>query len=248
MYNTFKVRIEQGGEPFCFQVCSRTLSLGVAGPVRYYWMDSRLLRGGRGDLVLRPCIDHWWAVMRSSRLDHHDFASTNLVMAEIYPLVNTARSLQDVFSDAYLGRSEWIPTLAADETSRLRRLVRARDPVAIERELSRLLRPDPQVFRLSNSSQVIRDWLWGGRKVLRSEGHAGLRAFVASVVRPEMARLRKRGGQDETRRVLNRFAYEAKLAFYRAYGQAWFSIIPWLIEHRGLDAVGERLLRGDLET
>jgi hypothetical protein len=54
---------------------------------------------------------------------------------------------------------------------------------------------------------------------------------------------RKKGNQGWLRRFLDLFAYECKISFYRCYANVWIDLIPWLREHRDLDAISERFLR-----
>jgi len=263
MVESLKARIEVSGQPFEFRLCARPLGLGVAGPVTYYWMDSRQFRAGRGGANFRACVDHWWAAMRSGGDDADPYTRDALILAECYPLVNRSRSIQGVYGDAHLhpaadrqgdpaggagrrprSRGGRAYSLPAAESGRLRALAGRRDAEAVRAELEGLfLGPPVPAEHQAAFRAAFEGWLALGRRALGAGGRDGLRAFVAAEIAPWMDRLRRRGGRPTDRSFLNRFAYQVKVAFYLCHANAWIGLVPWLVEHRGLDAVAARLLR-----
>jgi hypothetical protein len=258
MVTRFTTRVDVAGRSFAFELCSRPIALGIAGPVAYFWMDSRRLRRGGGGPNFRPCVDLWWAAACAAGDGDSPPNQTALFFAECFPLVNAARTLQDVYLDAHLrpaagrepadGAAAGGPapaySLPSDETERLRQLAHRGDTDAIRRELESLFgATDPYPDDRPTRAEALAVWVTQARLALRRDGHDGLRAFVTGVVKPWMDNLRRRGGRDRERAFLNRFAYEAKASFYLTYANAWVALIPRLRQERGLDAVGERLLR-----
>src|SRR5262249_15389807 len=95
------VDLQKGTRNFRFHLLHRPLDLGTAGAARYYWMDSRQFRTRGLGPNYRSCVDSWWADVASAGETHHLENLLNRVLAECFPLVNTARSLQDVYLDAH---------------------------------------------------------------------------------------------------------------------------------------------------
>ncbi|MFH1302702.1 MAG: hypothetical protein ABIK07_16690, partial [Planctomycetota bacterium] len=96
------IDIPQNGSTFPFELCHRNLSFGEAGQGEYYWMDGRQFRKGAGGSNFRSCVDFWWACAEQAN-ESDDFDNqVNLVLAEIYTLINTSRAMQHVFLDAQL--------------------------------------------------------------------------------------------------------------------------------------------------
>jgi hypothetical protein len=255
------VTLELQGHRFPFALCHRSLELGPAGPVSYYWMDGRGFRRRPPGPNFRSCVDHWWAAMGSCGAAGEIDTLVNRVWAECYPLVATARSLQDVYLDAHLAadleaesapigrgrrsvRLSGRPSLvSAEEVRRLRGLARARDQALVREELERLfLGQLPPPEEMSAFQEAAGVWIGNGVVALKRGGTDALAGYVATVGQ-WMARFRRRGGEARVRRFVNLFAYESKAAFYTCVANAWIDLIPWLREHRGLDAISERLLR-----
>ena len=65
-------------------------------------MDGRQLRRGRAGPNFRPCVDLWWHTVEQAGEDRVEDNEVNLVLAECYPLINTARALQNIYVDAHL--------------------------------------------------------------------------------------------------------------------------------------------------
>ena len=156
----------------------------------------------------------------------------NRVWAECYPLVNNARSLQDVYLDAQLARkvekqyatAQWGDrsvrlaqhtfSLPKEETDRLRAMAHARDASLVRAELEGLfLGPMPTPEEMPAFQEAARAWIGNGVIALRKGGSEGLSAYVATVGR-WIAKYRRRGGDNRTRLFVNLFAYESKVAFY----------------------------------
>jgi len=256
------VSFELQGRPFTFALGSRPLVLGPAGPVTYYWMSGDAFRRRPPGPNFRACVDHWWAAMEMIGAADETDTRISRVWAECYPLVNTARSLQDVYLDARLApdvgrryattarwgdRSVGIArppfSLPADEADRLRAVAHARDTALVRAELENLfLGPTPVPSEMPAFQRDAYAWIRGGVDALAAGDTAGLAAYVATLG-PKIAGLRRRGGDDRSRRFLNRFAYQSKVAFYLCHANAWIGLIPRLRERHGLDEAGERFLR-----
>jgi hypothetical protein len=248
------VTLELQGRHFTFDLCRRTLQLGPAGPVSYYWMDSAALRRSPPGPNFRACVDFWWAAMEHIGADGEIDTRVNRVWAECYPLVNNARSLQDVYIDAHLERraakrfadprcADRADSLPADEVARLRAVAGSRSVPHIRAELDVLfLGVVPTPDELPASQEAARAWIGQGLVALQTGGLDALSAHVATLG-TWIGRYRKRGGEDRARRFLNWFAYESKVAFYLCYANAWIGLIPRLRDLGLVEPFGERLLR-----
>ena len=258
---TLNVSLQMQGREFPFSLSARPLGLGPAGTVTYYWMNGDAFRRRPPGPNFRACIDHWWAAMEMGGAADETDTRISRVWAECYSLVNTTRSLQDVYLDAHLSANVRRPhartgrgdrsvgpdepgvSLPAAEADRLRAVAHARDATRVRAELEELfLGPMPSPGDMPAFRRDAYAWIRDGLDALHGGGPAGLAAYVATLGRT-IARLRKRGGDDRSRLFLNRFAYQSKVAFYLCYANAWIGLIPRLREHRGLDAAGERFLR-----
>lgn len=90
--------------------------------------------------------------------------------------------------------------------------------------------------------QAIDGILEHGTGLVRDHGAAGLEQFLGQFD-AWAAKTRRTGGQPFRRRLLDGLSYLNKASFYLCYSNAWIDLIPWLRQHRGLDAVSERFLR-----
>ena len=156
MPQPISVDFEHGEHRFAFQIHQRELLFGRAGKGQYYWMDGRQLRRGRGGPNFRPCVDLWWHAVQQHGAEREPDNEVSLVLAECYPLVNTARALQDIYIDAHLHRTadreyviedeEGVRRVRSDRTyllpekecKRLRGVARSRDVNRIRGELEDL--------------------------------------------------------------------------------------------------------------
>jgi hypothetical protein len=257
----FTATIEFEGRQFSFTLDTRSLLLGPAGWVTYYWINSASLRHRPPGLNFRSCVDLWWAIAEEVGDADDDDAQTARLLAECYPLVNTARSLQDVYLDAQLASNverEYAETrwgdhstriarrafsLPPDEADRLRAVAHARDTARVRAELEGLFlgrMPPPE--EMPAFQEAARAWIGTGLVAFQRQGLEGLNAHVATIGQ-WITKLRKRGGEDRSRLFINLFAYESKVAFYTCFATAWIHLIQWLRANRALDAMSERLLQ-----
>ena len=141
---------------FRFQVHERKLTFGAAGTASYYWMDGRQLRQRQGGPNFRSCVDLWWHAVENAGDTRVVENELSLVLAECYPLVNTAKSLQEVFVDAHfynsadreysiqmeaglqVYRSDRTFMLPDEECARLYELAHSRRTEQVGQELDRL--------------------------------------------------------------------------------------------------------------
>src|SRR3954447_23496696 len=136
MVESIHIDLKHGDRSFSFDLLQRPIELGSAGPIRYHWMDSRLLRRKHPGPNFRSCVDLWWANAEMAGDAVLLESQFHIVLAECFPLVNTARSLQDIYLDAHLhpladrevetapdgrplGPSQRTYTLPAEESDRL---------------------------------------------------------------------------------------------------------------------------------
>lgn len=234
-------------QPFEFRLHTRPLELGPDVRIQYYWMDSSLFRRFKSEAsfaAFRNVLGHWSAAMRAGGewdLDNE----VHFVAAQCYPLVADAKSLQDVYKDAYLKPGSTNPTsdsLPDDARKRIRRVVRERDAALVRTELDHVLgRFEPPGRLMPLLQEAFRRWVGSGVVEMRRAGNDGLEPFLKEVDY-WIARYRKKGGDAWVRRFVNLFAYECKVSFFTCYANAWVGLIPWLREHRGLDKVSERFL------
>lgn len=255
------VDLEKGAQTFRFQLLHRTLDLGSAGPILYYWMDSRPFRRRAGGPNYRACVDSWWADVELAGDTHLLENQLNLVLAECFPLVNTARSLQDVYRDAHLhgtadrevlfdsddGRpvpSRRTYSLPQDETRRLHALAQRRDGALVRSELEGLfLGTLPPLEELPAFQRALQAWAGNGIVALKNGGRDALRRYIHHELPPWITSYRKRGDDDRTRLFLNMFSYQCKVSFYLCYANAWIGLIRSLVDHHQLDPLSERFLR-----
>jgi hypothetical protein len=261
MATTVTVTVQHGRRCFSFQLGRRELDLGKAGEAPYYWMDSRQFRQEKPGPNLRACIDLWWTAVEQAGAARERDNEVNLVLAECYPLVNTARSLQDVYLDAHLHRcadrqftlvkeaghrqvlAERTFSLPPAEASRLRALAASRDARRIRSELEGLFLGEmPSLADLPAYQRDARHWIGDGIDALRQGGRHGLGRYV-SEVDSRLRKYRKQGHQDRIRGFVNHFAYECKVAFYLCHTSAWVGLVQTLTSDGHLNLTGERFAR-----
>jgi hypothetical protein len=254
------VDVAHGNRSFAFELCRRELDFGPAGRAPYYWMDGRQLRHNTLGPNFRACVDLWWTAVDQAGATGDPDNQANLVLAECYPLVNTARTLQDVYVDAHLhkqagreftpesekgrpGRAERTYSLPQEEVARLRRLAASQDPQRVRAELEGLflgeMPPEPEMPAFQKAAQ---SWIGNGMVALNQGGRPALRKHVAEVGK-WIAKYRKQGDQDRVRRFVNMFAYESKVAFYLCYTSAWVGLLQKLVADGRTNVAGERFLR-----
>lgn len=245
---TLTVPVSRLGQPFEFRLHARPLDLGRGIRVQYYWLDTSLFRRFKSEssfAAFRTVLGHWAATLRAAGAWDID-DEIHYVAAQCYPLVAEAKSLQDVYKDAYLKAGNTKPTadsLSDDARKRLRRVVRERDAGLVRAELDHVLgRFEPPAHMMPLLQEAFRRWVGRGVVELRRSGNDGLVRFFGEVD-TWIARYRKKGGNTWVRHFVNLFSYECKVSFFTAYASAWTALIPWLKEHHGLDAVSERFLR-----
>jgi hypothetical protein len=261
MTEKLMVDLQKGTQTFRFHLLHRPLVLGTAGAIRYYWMDSRQFRTKNPGPNYRACVDSWWADVELYGETHLPENQFNLVLAQCFPLINTAHSLQDVYRDAHLHpkadreiatdtRDDRPPTslrtyrLPDEEYQRLQALARQRDPASVRAELENLFLgrlPSPQEQpRFDRACQI---WAGNGIVALKTGGRDALQSYLHHELLPWLNRYRRRGGDDQTRLFINLFSYQCKLAFYLCYANAWIGLIHHLVQHHGLDPLSQRFLR-----
>lgn len=245
---TLTAPVSVRGQAFEFRLHTRPLDLGPGVRVQYYWMDSSLFRRFRSEpafAAFRTVLGHWGAAMRAGGAWDLD-TEVHYVAAQCYPLVAEAKSLRDVYADAYLRPGTTTPAadgLPDDVQKSVRRVVRERDAALVRAELDHVLgRFEPPGRLMPLLQEAFRRWVGRGVVALRRGEPDGLERFMAEVDY-WIARYRKTGGNVWVRRFVNLFSYECKVAFFTCYANAWVDLIPWLREHQGLDAVSERFLR-----
>ena len=242
------VPVSRLGHQFEFRLHTRPLALGPDIRVQYYWMDSSLFRRFKSEpsfAAFRTVLGHWAATLRADAAWDLD-DEIHYVAAQCYPLVAEAKSLQDVYKDAYLKPKSTNPTadsLPDDARKRIRRVVRERDAGLVRAELDHVLgRFEPPARLMPLLREAFRRWVGNGVVELRRAGNDGLEPFLAEVD-TWIARYRKKGGNPWVRHFVNLFSYECKVSFFTCYASAWMALIPWLRQHHGLDPVSERFLR-----
>jgi hypothetical protein len=261
MAETVTVTLEHGGCSFSFQLCRRELDFGAAGRAPYYWMDGRQFRHQNPGTNFRACVDLWWTAVEEAGAAGSIDNQVNLVLAESYPLVNTARSLQDVYVDAHLHKkadrrataveekgcrpvdSERTYSLPKEEVARLQQLATYRDARRIRAELEELFLGEmPSSEAMPAFQKAVRAWIGNGIVALRKGGRSALREYVAEVGN-WIRKYRKQGHQDRARRFVNTFGYECKVAFYLCHTSAWNGLVKRLVADGRLPVTGERFMR-----
>ncbi|MBA4107549.1 MAG: hypothetical protein C0485_17570 [Pirellula sp.] len=262
----YKIEVDTAGRCFEFQVHRRELDLwGGLGAdersCRYHWMDGRQLRQGQGGPNFRTCVDFWWLQAEQNGDGGDPVALQTLALAECFPLINTARSMQEVYRDAHLradtsihsgsdvegrtGRGQVEPNvaLAEDEDARLRSVARLRNTTLIQQELERLF----WGTRLTGTEQQDLDeqacqWLNGLVDASKSGGRDDLIRYTTTIDQL-IRKLRRRGDIGSLRTFLNAFSYECKAAFYTCYASSWSAIVHTLERTEPENQLGHRLMR-----
>ncbi|MBL9165609.1 MAG: hypothetical protein JNL18_22990 [Planctomycetaceae bacterium] len=266
MEGPLTVTVEYADRSFDFSVYRRELGIGRQSNTsqeacRYYWMDTRQFRQGVAGPNFRLCVDFWWTAVETAGYANDEIDQETLVLAECYPLVNTARSMQEIYVDAHLRAnadrefvwlddgatvrraSQRIEVLEEDEVARLQSLAERRDPALIQQELEKLfLGSLPAAAEQSAFDEAAQTWLNNGIDALVTRGREGLRQYVGEVDQWNKL-LRKRGGIGKVRQFLNLFSYECKMAFYTCYASAWVGILNTLSTTERDNPLGHRLMR-----
>lgn len=234
------------GQDFTFKLFTRSLSLGDAATVQYYWLDSRQFRhlDSAASSNFCACLGHWGAAMRALGLGNDLEQQIHYVTAQCYPLVSNCKCLQEVYRDAYLAPRRVNPVIPLPRAVRLRirDIAASQDRFRVQEELDRVLGGfEPPARVLPLFQEAFRRWVGKGVVLMRARGDDGLKLFLREADY-WLSKYRKRSGR-WVRHFINLFAYEAKVSFYRCYANAWIDLIPWLRKHHGLDPVSERFLR-----
>src|SRR5579871_343966 len=74
-----------------FHLHRRKLPMGRAGEIDYFWLDTRSFRSGPGMINLQSCLDLSWEFLRT-RFPRHAQRQIDLVLAELYPLINQSKA------------------------------------------------------------------------------------------------------------------------------------------------------------
>lgn len=250
-------------QPITFQLCRRTLDFGLTEPVDYFWMNSSQFRTGSGGSNLKACIDWWWGLVESHDDAHDIYAQVNLVFAESYSLVNTSRAMQSVFRDAYLHhaadrmvefendhvrgrrrRNEFTRQLAQVTIDRLQSVVQEKSVLSVQQELETVLCANlPTGRERQRLTEAAQHWAGNGCIEFRRGGREGLRTFIQSDLQSHIRSFRNRGGNEEARRFLNVFSYEAKVTFYRCLANTWSYLIDELDRRFSLSPASIRFMR-----
>jgi hypothetical protein len=235
-----------GGRTFRFRLVREKLDLldkAAERKVVYFSMHGGGFRLRNGGINFRPVVDSWWAAMGEDR-EPDQFDYENRVWAEVYRAVNTSRSLQDVYLDAYLSKRKLDReyTLPAAEVERIHELVRSSNLGQVQADLEAQLLGDlPAEREMPVLSRLAHDWIEEGVCALRLGGEECLATWVARV-KARIESQRKRGYDDQQRAFIKLFRYEAKTRFHVCYANTWVKLVPWLRENLGLDEYSERFL------
>jgi hypothetical protein len=231
---------------FRFKLQTRPLRLGDIGTIDYYWMDSAQLRKGTdaGLANFCACVKHWWVAVHAVGAQGELEQQVSYVLARCYPLISNSKSLQAIYLDAHIGRkfAKSLSPLPEATQDRIQEVTKRRDRFEFQEELDSVLgrhELPPRVLPLFQ--EAFRRWVGKGVVLLREGGDAGLERYLGEVDY-WLCKFRRQSGE-WVRTFINMFAYEAKVAFYRCYANAWIALIPWLCEHHGLDKISERFLR-----
>ncbi len=239
--------LELNGQQFPFYVECRTVDLGLAGPVEYYYMPiSRLRHDDAKQEVsnFRSCIGFWYAATRGMDGADQWIQQVNYVLAICYALVNRDKGSQRIYRDALLRPHSFSPeklNLSAEVRDRIVQAVACRNREALQRELDVAL----EAAQLSEedriaTSRAMDHWVNRGVLQLREGGRDGLRSWLADV--DEWVKRFRKKSTGRLRTFLDVFATECKLSFYLCYSNFWIGLVRWLEENRGLDPMSKRFL------
>ncbi|MEQ8636375.1 hypothetical protein [Gimesia maris] len=258
-----KIEIPNNHGTFTFELCHRELNFGGARRGEYYWMDGRKFRSGSGGSNFRSCIDFWWACAEEANEADDIYNHENLVLAEIYSLINTSRAMQNVFLDAHLHKSvsqqhksdsplphgsqksgERDHRLPEEEYLRLRQIIESRNVLEVQNELKQLFLGDqPEENDGPHFAEIFESWIKEPLNEFRIGGRQVLQEYIQCELSQKISKHRKRGSNAESRLFLNMFSYECKAAFYRCYASAWAFILPILEKELGLNKLSTRFMR-----
>lgn len=262
---TARATVVVGSRDFEFEICSRTIDFTNAGgpAVEYFWLDTRGLRTGTG-LNYRSCVESWWACMEhegfTKEQPHHSQDELErvcnneigLALAKLYPLVAKNRAAKKTVHDAWLQsrtRKSGVERYSLDpqEAQRLRMLAAGGDVLAIGREIQNILVDElPPADERQPFNEAFGQWMTNAVHALRNGGQERLEAFLKDDLLPWLQKYRRRGDQKAKSRnprlFTNMVEYEARVAFYCCFANAWVLLVPWLREHRDLQPASERLL------
>lgn len=255
----FTATIELAGQKLLFELEARDLDLGAAEMVPYYWMDDRQFRRRPPGANFRACVDHWWTII-GMRGDPDDYDVANLVLAELYPYVSTARSLQNTYLDARLHKdadlqrrfvlengtrqaeTERMYSLPEAECQRLRTLAASHNTDEVQKAIESLFLGEVAGKNdMPELQKSFDDFLRDGLTAFRAGGSQRLRKYIGSIDKLFSSR-RKRGSAERNRLFMNMVQYECKAAFYLCYANTWVDLVPWLEQHYKLSSYSKRLL------
>lgn len=241
-----KIAVPMAGREFEFELWHRVLTLGEAGNVTYYWMDSSQFRGGLDQPEealrnLQNCLGIWWRAAKAAKVSKESGQICQFLLASCYPMFARNKSLQQIFHDAFL-RREREEADPDDEQQSREALKNTLSDLQLEVTLKALLggsalTPD-EIAVCSVAIQFILD---DGVSSFRADQQRGTIDFLAKV-NSWSKNVRQRGRHAMRRLCLNQLAYSAKVSFYGCYAQAWIHIVQEL-ERRGLDEISSRFLR-----
>lgn len=237
-----------GGEPVSFVVHKQPQSLGLAGELQYWSMPPSELRALKNDDA-----EHNFAsillcrllVMREQGWQDDPNEKCTVLLASAYREFCDSKSLRQVVRDSFPARGSILrgPPLPLSEQDRLAELCATHDRELIRMELDRILGHRP----LSRAEEVgfeaaFGQWLGIGLARLEKQGSTGLQTWLQDM-RAWMTRYRRNSKTSPlVRKFVDFFGYRAKSAFFLCYASFWRQLIPWLVEHHGLDEHSRRLM------
>lgn len=239
--------LELCGQRFPFYLEHQQFELGVAGPVVYYYMPVSPLRGNDPNREIsnfHSCLEHFWCVAEQAGYGDDWDQQRDYVLASSYELVRTDKAVQRIFRDAFLRPRSFRPEnlkLSDDVRERIQSVVASRDKEAVRQEMARAF----QAVQLSREEEVaasaaMDQWLNAGVERFRSDGGEGLQTWLKDV--EYWYNSFRRRSNLRVQSFLRVFAYEAKVSFYHKYANFWISLLPWLVEHFGLDETSKRFM------
>lgn len=259
---TFNVPLNLDGDEFVIPVCERSLDFSLSSPVKYYWIDSRRIRGSQGnssETLCRVITQHWRRAMQVKGT-WDDVRLRDFLLASCYPAFADLKNMQKIYLDAYLRDSRNDQTarrqatgtdadsrnIGHDDDNR-RRIVELGRNGSIDdlrQEFNRLfagLQPTAE----DHASMHVMGGDIVGRGIQNYEANQddGVTAFVKAVKDAYCTARKNARGNPAISRFFWSFAYNCKIAFYTCFANVWIDLIPWLQNHQQLDSVAERFLR-----